>query len=84
MHGWRQANREQTAAIIKKYDGKRANDPELKLHPAIVSNEELYECETMVNDLFKEYGSDKKVYYCDADKAIVEKINYILGDKKNS
>lgn len=83
VHGWRQANREQTAAIIKKYDGRRANDPELKLHPAIVSNEELYDCERMVNDLFKEYGSDKKVYYCDADKAIVEKINYILSDKKN-
>ena len=77
-HGWQRADEKQTAAIIRKYKGKRANDPDLKLHPALVSNEELAETEAMVNGLLKEYGTDYRIAYLDADRDIVKKITYIL------
>ena len=81
VHGWRKANRKQTEAIIRKYEGKRANDPQLKLHPAIVRNEKLAEAEQMVNSLLEHYGSEYRVHYLDADKDIIRKLPYIL-DKK--
>lgn len=79
LHGWCHADERQIKAIIEKYKGKRANDPELKLHPAIVSNEELFDREYLINSLLKDYGSDYRVHYCDADKAIIEKLTYILN-----
>ena len=79
-HGWRKADEKQTAAIIRKYDGKRANDPELLLHPALVENEQLAEAQQMVNKLMEEYGSDRRVYYTDADKDIIKKISYIIEE----
>ena len=78
-HGWRKANEKTTAGIIKKYSGKRANDPELKLHPAIVENEELAAAEAMVNRLLEKYGTDYRVHYLDADRDIIKKITYILN-----
>ncbi len=78
VHGWRKASPKQTEAIIRKYDGKRANDPDLKLHPAIVENSQLAACERRVNRLMEKYGSEKRVNYVDADKAIVRKLNEIL------
>ena len=77
-HGWRKANEKMTAGIIRKYDGRKANDPELKLHPAIVSNEDLPAAEAMVNSLLKKYGTDYRVHYLDADRDIIKKITYIL------
>ena len=78
-HGWRRADRKLTASIIRKYDGRRANDPELKLHPAIVGNDDLPAAEAMVNALLEEYGTDYRVHYLDADRDIIKKITYILG-----
>ena len=69
------------SAIIAKYEGKRANDPKLRLHPAIVANSKLKKTEDMVNRLFKQYGSNKTVNYLEADRGIIAKINYILKDK---
>ena len=83
VHGWQRANRKQTEAIIRKYEGKKANDPELRLHPAIVSNEELPEAEAMVNELLEAYGSDRRVNYLESDRDIVRKLTYIL-DRKDS
>ena len=77
-HGWRKANEKMTAGIIRKYDGRKANDPELKLHPAIVENEELPAAEAMVNRLLEKYGTDYRVHYLDADRDIIKKITYIL------
>ena len=81
LHGWKTADEKQTAAIIAKYEGKRANDPKLRLHPAIVANSKLKKTEDMVNRLFKQYGSNKTVNYLEADRGIIAKINYILKDK---
>lgn len=80
-HGWKTADAKQTKAIIEKYQGKRANDPELRLHPAIVSNAKLDNVERRVNRLLKEYGSDYRVYYLDADRDIIRKLTYILDRK---
>ena len=81
LHGWKTADEKQTAAIIAKYEGKRANDPKLRLHPAIVANSKLKKTEDMVNRLFRQYGSNKTVNYLEADRGIIAKINYILKDK---
>ena len=81
LHGWKTADEKQTAAIIAKYEGRRANDPKLRLHPAIVANSKLKKTEDMVNRLFKQYGSNKTVNYLEADRGIIAKINYILKDK---
>lgn len=83
VHGWQRADRKQTEAIIRKYEGKKANDPELRLHPAIVSNEELPEAEAMVNELLEAYGSNMRVNYLESDRDIVRKLTYIL-DRKDS
>ena len=83
VHGWRRADRKQTEAIIRKYKGTRANDPELRLHPAIVDNEELEETQAMVNKLMEEYGSDVRVNYTDSDRDIVRKLSYILDEKED-
>ncbi len=83
VHGWQRADRKQTEAIIRKYEGKKANDPELRLHPAIVSNEELPEAEAMVNELLEAYGSNRRVNYLESDRGIVRKLTYIL-DRKDS
>lgn len=83
VHGWQRADRKQTEAIIRKYEGKKANDPELRLHPAIVSNEELPEAEAMVNELLEAYGSNRRVNYLESDRDIVRKLTYIL-DRKDS
>ena len=48
LRGWHKANRLQSKAIIEKYKGKKANDPDLYLHPALVKNNELADCEAMV------------------------------------
>lgn len=77
-HGWKTADAKQTAAIIDKYKGNRANDPELRLHPAIVSNAKLETVEKRVNRLLKEYGSDYRVFYLDADRDIIRRMTYIL------
>ena len=77
-HGWRRADEKLTAGIIRKYEGRKANDPELKLHPAIVDNKDLAAAEKMVNSLLEEYGTDYRVHYLDADKDIIKKITYIL------
>ncbi len=78
MHGWRRADEKQTAAIMKKYEGRRANDPELKLHPALVDNEELAAVEKMVDGLYQEHGSDNRAHYLESDRGIIEKLTYIL------
>ena len=78
VHGWRKADRSQTEAIIRKYEGRRANDPELRLHPAIVSNAELPAAEAMVNELLEQYGSEVRVNYLESDMDIVRKLTYIL------
>ena len=83
VHGWQRADRKQTEAIIRKYEGKKANDPELRLHPAIVSNEELPEAEAMVNELLEAYGSNRRVNYLESDRDIVRKLTYILDRKDN-
>ena len=80
-HGWRKADRKQTEAIIAKYNGKRANDPQLRLHPALVSNARLPQTERMVNRLLEKYGSDYRVYYLDADKDIIARMTFILDRK---
>ncbi|MBQ6478556.1 MAG: hypothetical protein IJI44_04215 [Erysipelotrichaceae bacterium] len=77
-HGWRKADEKQTAGIIRKYEGRRANDPELKLHPALVENEELPAVEEMVNRLLEEYGTDYRIHYLAADRDIIRKLTYIL------
>ena len=81
VHGWRRADRKQTEAIIEKYEGRRANDPELRLHPALVSNAKLAQTEKTVNTLLEKYGSDYRVYYLDADIDIIDKMVYILDRK---
>ena len=81
MNGWRKADMKQTASIIKKYDGKRANDPELKLHPAMVEYNKLKAVEDKVNALMEECGSKKRVDYIQADKDIVEHLCDILDVK---
>ena len=81
MNGWRKADMKQAASIIKKYDGKRANDPELKLHPAMVEYNRLKAVEDKVNALMEGYGSKKRVDYIQADKDIVEHLCDILDVK---
>jgi len=78
-HGWRLADKQQTKAIIHKYEGSRANDPELRLHPALVENKDLSNVEEMVNELLKDYGSSYRVHYLNADRQIIEDMIYILG-----
>ena len=68
-------------AIIEKYKGRRSNDPELLLHPAIVEYDELARCEAMVNSLLENYGSENRVHYLQADKDILQKMPYILDLK---
>lgn len=81
VHGYKRANEVQTKAIIVKYKGKRANDPKLRLHPAIVDYDELKAVEDRVNQLFEEYGSQTRVNYIQSDKDIVKKLTYILETK---
>lgn len=81
VHGWRRADDSQSKAIIEKYKGRRSNDPELLLHPAIVEYDELARCEAMVNSLLENYGSENRVHYLQADKDILQKMSYILDLK---
>ncbi len=81
VHGWQRADERQCKAIIEKYKGKRANDPELRLHPAIVDWEDLEEVENKVNELLEGYGSESRVHYLQADKDILKKMSYILDLK---
>ena len=80
--GWRTADKSQTKAIIEKYQGQRANDPQLRLHPALVSNAKLAQAEKTVNGLLEKYGSQYRVYYLDADIDIIDKLTYILDGEE--
>ena len=81
IHGWRKAEGEMIGSIIEKYKGERANDPKLRLHPAIVDYGDLENVQNEVNECFKRYGSDKRVDYLGADKDILKKMTWILDVK---